>query len=162
MNLRTRLTPHEIYVTQGKGNERAFTGDYWWVQDVGIYSCKVCSQNLFLSNHKYQNKSGFATFWGTLKNSVKMKNDHLNPPKVTNALEDPTLKYKIPDQRAVCSHCEAHLGQVYYDGPQPYNLRFQINSAAVNFNKKPWFEPPINKKLYEKTIVSRKESARGK
>mmetsp|Transcript_27982 Transcript_27982/g.37910 ORF Transcript_27982/g.37910 Transcript_27982/m.37910 type:complete len:175 (-) Transcript_27982:327-851(-) len=124
MNLRSRLTPHEIFVTQGKGNERAFTGEYWWNQDVGIYSCKVCSQNLFLSNHKYQNRSGFATFWGTLKEAVKMKNDHLNPPKVTNALEDPTLKYKIPDQRAVCSHCEAHLGQVYYDGPQPFNLRF--------------------------------------
>jgi len=90
-----------------------------------------------------------------------MRNDHLNPPKVTNAHEDPTLKYKIPDHRAVCSHCEAHLGQIYHDGPQPYNLRFQINSAAVHFNKKPWFEKPLDKKLYENIIVSRKESARG-
>lgn len=90
-NLRTRLSPHQFYLTQGKGTERAFTGEYVWTNDLGTYSCVTCSQRIFLSEHKFQNKSGFATFWNTLRDTVMFKDDSLKVPEVTNAQVDPTL-----------------------------------------------------------------------
>jgi peptide methionine sulfoxide reductase MsrB len=46
-NIFIKLTPMEFYITQGKGTERPFTGDYWDTNKVGLYSCKVCTQRLF-------------------------------------------------------------------------------------------------------------------
>jgi len=144
--LKQRLTPHQFWVTQDMGTERPFTGDYWWVNDVGRYDCKVCSQRLFLYEHKYPSKSGYASFWNNLKGAVNLRTDNLEMPHFTNAHIDPSLKYKQPIKRATCSNCDSHLGHVFNDGPAPYGLRFQINSAAVHFEKKPWFEiPPLTK-----------------
>jgi hypothetical protein len=42
-----KLTPMEYFITQGKGTERPFTGDYWDTNKVGVYSCKVCTQRIF-------------------------------------------------------------------------------------------------------------------
>ena len=137
--------------------ERAFTGEYWWTNDVGRYDCVSCSQRLFLYEHKFINRSGYATFWNCLENAVKYVTDNIKVNKVTNAHECPTLKGKLPVKRAVCSNvsrklypskslcilqCESHLGYVYDDGPPPLGLRYQINSASLNFHKKPWFEVP--------------------
>ena len=121
---RDRLTPHQYNVTQNKCTERAFTGDYWWVKDVGRYDCVVCSQRLFLYEHKYINRSGYPTFWTSLKDAVRFSTDSLETPRVTNAHEDPTLKNKEAIRRISCSNCEAHLGQVFADGPPPLGLRF--------------------------------------
>jgi peptide methionine sulfoxide reductase MsrB len=71
---------------------------------VGMYSCLVCTQRLFLYEHKYKNKSGFPTFWTSLKDSVRFENDNLEMPEVTNALQDPTLQGKTPIKRVCCSH----------------------------------------------------------
>mmetsp|Transcript_4684 Transcript_4684/g.5740 ORF Transcript_4684/g.5740 Transcript_4684/m.5740 type:complete len:149 (+) Transcript_4684:540-986(+) len=122
--------------------ERAFTGEYWWTNDVGRYDCVVCSQRLFMYDHKFINRSGYPTFWNSLENAVKFVGDMLPVNKVTNAHECPTLKGKKPVKRCVCSNCEAHLGYVYDDGPPPLGLRYQINSASLDFEKKPWFEIP--------------------
>ena len=65
-NLRKKLTPHQYYITQGQGMERAFTGEYFWTNDVGRYDCVVCTQRLFMYDHKYINRSGFPTFWNSL------------------------------------------------------------------------------------------------
>ena len=85
-HLLATLTPHKYWVTQKKGTERAFTGEYWWYNDEGMYNCSVCSQRLFSFEHKYKNKSGYPTFWNALKDSVRFENDHLSVPEVTNAL----------------------------------------------------------------------------
>jgi hypothetical protein len=69
-NLRTRLSPHQFYITQGKGTERAFTGEYVWTNDLGTYCCVTCTQRVFLSEHKYQNKSGYPTFWNTIRDTI--------------------------------------------------------------------------------------------
>lgn len=69
---RLNLTPHEYWITQGKGMERPFTGDVWFEKDVGYYHCTVCSKKLFTWDHKYQSNTGMATFWHHEKNAVKI------------------------------------------------------------------------------------------
>ena len=98
------MTPHDYYITQGKGMERAFTGEYWWTNEVGRYDCKSCTQRLFMYEHKFINRSGYATFWNCLENSIKYVEDKLIVNRVTNAHDCPTLKNKIPIKRAVCSN----------------------------------------------------------
>lgn len=80
---RSQLTPFQVWITQHKGTERAFTGAYWENKVVGKYSCIVCSQNLFMYDHKYSNTSGYPTFWNSLKGAIKFKNDHLEVPEPT-------------------------------------------------------------------------------
>lgn len=169
--MKAKLTPHEFHLTQLKhGMERAFTGEYWWTNDVGRYDCISCTQRLFMYDHKFINKSGYPTFWNSLENAVKFNDDNLEVNKVTNAHECPTLKGKMPVKRCVCSNvsvltrfslfflqllltcilclllqCEAHLGYVFDDGPNPLGLRYQINSVALSYEKKPWFDFPESK-----------------
>lgn len=88
------MTPLQFYVTQGIGHERPFTGDHWWTKDVGMYDCVCCKQKLFISDHKYESKSGYPTFWNHIIDAVDFKNDVLTRPPYNNAFEDPTLKNK--------------------------------------------------------------------
>jgi peptide-methionine (R)-S-oxide reductase len=90
-HLQAVLSPHAYWVTQKKGTERPFTNEYWWYNDVGMYSCRVCTQRLFTFDQKFKNKSGYPTFWNALKDSVRLESDNLEVPEVTNALQDPTL-----------------------------------------------------------------------
>jgi peptide methionine sulfoxide reductase MsrB len=75
--LKEKLTPLQYFVTQGMGYERPFINQYWWTKDVGMYSCLVCSQRLFMSEHKYPTKSGYPTFWHNIRDSLEFKLDHL-------------------------------------------------------------------------------------
>lgn len=96
-----------------------------------------------MSDHKFQNKSGYPTFWHHIIDALNFKTDVLTRPNYTNAFEDPVLKNKQPSKRVICSNCESHLGFEYDDGPLPFNTRIQINDAALVFEKKPWFEIPL-------------------
>mmetsp|Transcript_10867 Transcript_10867/g.10998 ORF Transcript_10867/g.10998 Transcript_10867/m.10998 type:complete len:115 (-) Transcript_10867:130-474(-) len=69
--------------------------------------------------------------------------DYLPVIKVTNAHHDPLFKNKAPQRRVICSNCESHLGYVYDDGPHPFRKRFQVNSASLNFQPKPWQKEPL-------------------
>lgn len=159
-DLKEKLSPLQIYITQGMGTERPFTGQYWWLKDAGVYSCVCCSQRLFMSEHKYENPSGFATFWNHIIDSVGFKDDNLDLPKVTNAHVDTLLKNRTPIKRCVCSNCEAHLGHVFADGPAPFGKRIQINSASLNFLPKKWNEAP--KYTYEERVQIGKKEAQMK
>ena len=121
--LRQRLTPLQYEVTQRAATERAFSGEYWNVDDDGTYHCVVCDEPLFSSETKYDSRSGWPSFWEALDPSkVEMKDDR---------------SHGMVRTEAVCANCGAHLGHVFPDGPQPTGDRFCMNSASLRLEKEP-------------------------
>jgi peptide-methionine (R)-S-oxide reductase len=112
-----QLSPEEFYVTRKAGTEPAFTGKYYQTKDPGIYTCVCCGQPLFSSETKYESGTGWPSFYQPLeKIAVEEHSD------VTHGMSRTEVR---------CSHCDAHLGHVFPDGPRPTGLRYCMNSAAL-------------------------------
>ena len=115
------LTPEQYWVARKKGTERPFTGTYWNNHEKGIYQCVCCGNELFGSESKFESGTGWPSFWAPIaQNSVKTESD---------------TSFFMKRTEVACSVCNAHLGHVFDDGPEPTGLRYCINSTSLTFSK---------------------------
>jgi len=121
-DLRKTLTPEQYRVTQQHGTERPFTHPYNTEKRDGTFACVVCGEPLFASQAKYDSGSGWPSFYKPASDAV------------ISEVEDNSNFMRRTEVR--CARCEAHLGHVFPDGPQPTGLRYCINGASLKFEKK--------------------------
>ena len=118
---RELLTDDEFYVCRQKGTERAFTGEYYNEKSTGNYVCRCCGQALFESATKYDSGSGWPSFYKPVDEEVVGVNRDVS--------------HGMVREEVVCARCEAHLGHVFPDGPEPTGFRYCINSLSLRLDE---------------------------
>ena len=114
---KAQLTPEQYQITRLKGTERAFSGEHCSTYETGKYTCTCCDTQLFDSSIQFNSGSGWPSFTEPIKeNAIKYIKD---------------ASHGMIRVEVLCNTCDAHLGHVFPDGPEPSGLRFCVNSISI-------------------------------
>ena len=115
------LSPEAFYVARQHGTEAPFSGKLYDNKDEGIYKCVCCDAPLFESDTKFDSGTGWPSYFEAVEDAITEIKD------MTHGM----IRIEVR-----CASCDAHLGHVFEDGPQPTGLRYCINSVSLNFEEK--------------------------
>ncbi len=118
---REQLSPEQFRITRKKGTEAPHSGELCSIHDAGKYACVCCGSPLFDSTIKFESGTGWPSFTQPIDiHAIKYHKDS---------------SYGMVRVEAMCNTCDAHLGHVFPDGPEPGGLRYCINSESMNLIK---------------------------
>jgi peptide-methionine (R)-S-oxide reductase len=120
-DIKQKLTPEEYHVLREKGTEAPFSGALLHEKRNGMYACKVCGQELFKSDAKFDSGTGWPSFDQAIPGAVKFEHD---------------TKYGMERTEVLCSKCGSHLGHVFDDGPTTTGKRYCMNSVCLELKPK--------------------------